>query len=129
MVSNNTEAGIAVNTQDRYTDCPPASFPAKLTRWLFERYVHFQGDPAKGIVLLPCELIEANGPALHAAVVHFATLWQLEPAFQTWLDQSCHFCSTLVDRIVTGYPMDEIASLQMELGYRDDFLVAGERYH
>lgn len=129
VVSNTTEAGIAVNDRDGFADEPPASFPAKLTRWLFERYVHFQGDPAKGIVLLPCELIEANGPALHAAVRHFATLWQLAPEFQTWLDQSCHFCSTLVDRIVTGYPTDEIESLQIELGYRDDFLVAGERYH
>jgi len=129
VVSNTTEAGIAVNGSGRYADQPPAAFPAKLTRWLFERFVCFGGDADKGIVLLPCELIEANGPALHAAVVHFATLWQLEPAFQAWLDQSCHFCSTLVDRIVTGYPTAEIETLQMELGYRDDFLVAGERYH
>lgn len=129
VVSNTTEAGIAVNTQDRYADSPPASFPAKLTRWLFERFVCFGGDAEKGVVLLPCELIESNGAALHAAVVHYTALWQLEPAFQTWLDQSCHFCSTLVDRIVTGYPTDEIEPLQTELGYRDDFLVAGERYH
>lgn len=129
VVSNTTEAGIAVNDRDDYADQPPASFPAKLTRWLFERFVCFGGDADKGVVLLPCELIEANGPALYAAVVHFATLWQLEPAFQTWLDQSCHFCSTLVDRIVTGYPTDEIAFVQTELGYRDDFLVTGERYH
>ncbi|MDO8286698.1 MAG: tagaturonate reductase [Rhodoferax sp.] len=129
VVSNTTEAGIAVNTQDHYTDCPPAAFPAKLTRWLFERFVCFGGDADKGVVLLPCELIEANGPALHAAVLHYVVLWQLEPAFQTWLDQSCHFCSTLVDRIVTGYPTDEIEFVQTELGYRDDFLVTGERYH
>jgi tagaturonate reductase len=129
VVSNTTEAGIAVNDHDGYADQPPASFPAKLTRWLFERYVYFQGDPAKGLVLLPCELIEANGRALHSAVLHYTALWRLEPAFQVWLDQSCHFCSTLVDRIVTGYPTDEIEFLKMELSYRDDFLVAGERYH
>ncbi|MES2581854.1 MAG: tagaturonate reductase [Pseudomonadota bacterium] len=129
VVSNTTEAGIVVNATDRYADQPPQSFPAKLTRWLHERFLHFQGESAKGIVLLPCELIEANGPALRSAVLHFCALWQLAPEFQVWLDQSCHFCSTLVDRIVTGYPDDEITTLQSELGYLDDFLVTGELYH
>nr|WP_295782249.1 tagaturonate reductase [Rhodoferax sp.] len=130
FVSNTTEAGIAVNSSDRYVDQPPETFPAKLTRWLHERYLHFAGDSSKGIVLLPCELIEANGPALKAAVLHYCALWQLAPEFQTWLDRSCHFCSTLVDRIVTGYPSsEEIAQLQATLGYQDNFLVAGELYH
>ncbi|MBK6595954.1 MAG: tagaturonate reductase [Burkholderiales bacterium] len=129
VVSNTTEAGITVNTRDCYVDQPPQTFPAKLTRWLHERFIHFLGDPAKGLVLLPCELIEANGPALRDAVLHYATLWQLGPEFQTWLAQSCHFFSTLVDRIVTGYPTDEIAQLQTTLGYQDDFLVTGELYH
>ena len=129
VVSNTTEAGIAVNSSDQYADQPPKSFPAKLTRWLHERFLHFRGDPDAGVVLLPCELIEANGPALRNAVLHFCALWQLAPAFQVWLEKSCHFCSTLVDRIVTGYPVDEIDSLQAELGYLDDFLVTGELYH
>jgi tagaturonate reductase len=129
VVSNTTEAGIAINNSDRYADQPPWSFPAKLTRWLYERYLHFGGDPARGIVLLPCELIEGNGPALCSAVLHYAALWQLAPGFETWLNQCCHFCSTLVDRIVTGYPVDEITQLQAELGYQDDFLVTGEMYH
>ena len=128
VVSNTTEAGIAVNNSDRYADQPPGSFPAKLTRWLHERFVHFEADPAKGIVLLPCELIEANGPVLRSAVLHYASLWQLAPGFHTWLSEACHFCSTLVDRIVTGYPVDELAPLQAELGYQDGFLVAGELY-
>ena len=129
IVSNTTEAGITINDSDGYADRPPSSFPAKLTRWLFERFVHFGGDTQKGVILLPCELIEANGPALRIAVTHFARVWQLESAFQTWLDRCCHFCSTLVDRIVTGYPCTEVKTLQEELGYRDHFMVAGERYH
>lgn len=129
VVSNTTEAGIAVNTQDNYGDQPQQTFPAKLARWLHERFLHFQGDPAKGVVLLPCELIESNGPALHKAVLHFCDLWHLAAEFQAWLAQSCHFCSTLVDRIVTGYPTNEIAQLQAKLGYRDDFLLTGELYH
>lgn len=129
VVSNTTEAGIVVGHGEQYADQPPLSFPAKLTRWLHERYTHFQGNTAKGVVLLPCELIEANGPALQAAVRHYSTLWQLAPEFETWLDQSCHFCSTLVDRIVTGYPTDSATQLQSEWGYQDDFVVAGELYH
>ena len=88
FVSNTTEAGIAVNTTDRFDDAPAATFPAKLTRWLFERYRHFAGDPARGVALLPCELIEANGAALRAAVQHYVALWELESGFATWLDQA-----------------------------------------
>ena len=129
IVSNTTEAGIAVDGSDRYADQPPKTFPAKLTRWLHERYMHFRADPAKGMVLLPTELIEDNGLALQRAVQHYVGLWTLAPEFQSWLDDSCHFCSTLVDRIVTGYPAGEIAQLQGDLGYQDDFLVTGELYH
>ncbi|MBV8034287.1 tagaturonate reductase [Roseateles sp.] len=129
VVSNTTEAGIAVNDTDRYEDRPAASFPAKLTRWLHERWRHFGGTPESGVVLLPCELIDDNGPALKAAVQHFGRLWALEPGFSVWLDQACTFCSTLVDRIVTGYPADEIAALQDELGYSDQFLVTAEHFY
>lgn len=129
VVSNTTEAGIAINTTDQYTDQPPASFPAKLTRWLHARFAHLGADPSKGLILLPTELIEANGPALRSAVLHYAALWELEAEFANWIDQACHFCSTLVDRIVTGYPSAEAEALQQQWGYRDPMLVAGERYH
>ena len=129
VVSNTTEAGIAVNTTDQYDDQPPNSFPAKLTRWLHARCVHFGADPGKGLILLPTELIEANGPALRNAVMHYATLWQLEADFVHWIEQACQFCSTLVDRIVTGYPTAQSESLQLQWGYRDTMMVAGERYH
>jgi tagaturonate reductase len=129
VVSNTTEAGIATNDSDRFHDAPPQSFPAKLTRWLYERYEHFKGSAASGLVFLPCELIDANGPALKRAVLHFAQLWQLPPGFEHWLDAHCSFCSTLVDRIVTGYPDEEMAALEAELGYRDPFLVAGEHFN
>ncbi|MBB5368061.1 MULTISPECIES: tagaturonate reductase [unclassified Janthinobacterium] len=129
IVSNTTEAGIAVNDSDAFEDSPPSSFPAKLARLLFERYTHFEGDRNKGLVLLPCELIERNGPALKAAVLHFARLWQLDAGFADWLDGTCVFCSTLVDRIVTGYPEGEAQAIEEVLGYRDQFLVAAEHYY
>ena len=129
VVSNTTEAGIAVNTTDHYNDQPPSGFPAKLTRWLHARCVHFGADPGKGLILLPTELIEANGPALRTAVMHYAALWQLDADFLNWLKEACQFCSTLVDRIVTGYPAAQSESLQLQWGYRDPMMVAGERYH
>lgn len=129
IVSNTTEAGIATNDTDAFDDAPPSSFPAKLARLLFERYTHFHGSADKGVVLLPCELIENNGPALKAAVLHFARLWQLEAGFAAWIDAACVFCSTLVDRIVTGFPDGEADTIAAELGYTDQFLVAAEYYY
>jgi tagaturonate reductase len=129
IVSNTTEAGIATNDTDRFDDAPPASFPAKLTQLMFARYQAFSGAQDKGLVLLPCELIDNNGPALKAAVLHFAKLWQLDPQFSAWVDSACTFCSTLVDRIVTGYPAADAAQVEADLGYRDQFLVAAEYYY
>lgn len=129
VVSNTTEAGIAVNDSDRLEDAPPLSFPAKLTRLLYERFRHFDGAPERGWVMLPCELIEHNGPVLKAAVLHFAALWNLGHAFNDWVERANTFCSTLVDRIVTGYPSNDAEAIEAELGYRDQFLVAAEYYY
>ncbi|WP_426111416.1 tagaturonate reductase [Massilia sp. PWRC2] len=129
IVSNTTEAGIAINDSDRLDDTPAGSFPAKLTQLLWARYQAFDGALDKGVIVLPCELIDDNGPALQRAVQHFARRWQLGAAFSGWLDAACHFCSTLVDRIVTGYPAAEAAAVEAELGYRDQFLVAAEYYY
>jgi len=129
VVSNTTEAGIAINDTDKYDDVPPATFPAKLTRFLHERFVYFDAARHRGLIVLPCELIDHNGDALKAAVKHFAKLWELGDEFATWLDTACHFCSTLVDRIVTGYPREEIAEIEAELGYSDKFLVTAEYFY
>lgn len=129
VVSNTTEAGIAVNDSDRFDDAPPLAFPAKLAQFLYRRFEAFDGAHDKGLVLLPCELIDRNGPALKKAVLHFARLWDLPAAFDAWLDTACTFCSTLVDRIVTGYPAADADEIQRDLGYSDRFLVAAEYYY
>ncbi|GAB7215351.1 hypothetical protein OS42_19620 [Dickeya oryzae] len=69
VFSNTTEAGISYHADDKLTDTPPASFPAKLTRLLFERFNHFNGAADKGWVLLPCELIDYNGEKTQRAGV------------------------------------------------------------
>lgn len=107
VVSNTTEAGIVYEDGDRFDDCPPKTFPAKLTKFLFARYRHFHGAADKGLVMLPVELIDHNGETLKRCVLQYAALWQLEDGFQSWLDEVCIFASTLVDRIVAGYPKDQ----------------------
>ncbi|MGM3173083.1 tagaturonate reductase [Dickeya lacustris] len=129
VFSNTTEAGISYHADDKLTDTPPASFPAKLTRLLFERFNHFNGAADKGWVLLPCELIDYNGDKLKELVLRYAAQWELPAAFTTWLNAHNTFCSTLVDRIVTGYPRAEVETLQQELGYQDSFLDTAEYFY
>ncbi|MEM0671915.1 tagaturonate reductase [Dickeya oryzae] len=129
VFSNTTEAGISYHADDKLTDTPPASFPAKLTRLLFERFNHFNGAADKGWVLLPCELIDYNGEKLKELVLRYAAQWALPAAFITWLNEHNTFCSTLVDRIVTGYPRNEVDALQQELGYQDTFLDTAEYFY
>jgi tagaturonate reductase len=129
VVSNTTEAGIVVNDTDRATDAPPVTFPAKLAQLLFARYQAFDGAHDKGLILLPCELIDKNGEALKSAVLHYARLWQLPDGFTAWIGDASTFCNTLVDRIVTGYPAADAAQIERELGYADPFLVAAEYYY
>ncbi|QIZ45918.1 tagaturonate reductase [Dickeya zeae] len=129
VFSNTTEAGISYHADDKLTDTPPASFPAKLTRLLFERFNHFNGAADKGWVLLPCELIDYNGEKLKELVLRYAAQWALPTAFTTWLNEHNTFCSTLVDRIVTGYPRNEVDALQQELGYQDTFLDTAEYFY
>jgi tagaturonate reductase len=129
VVSNTTEAGIRVDPADALDARPCPSFPGKLTQLLHLRFQCFSGDPARGLVMLPCELIERNGDNLRRAVEETARRWELPAAFLDWVEHACVFTNTLVDRIVTGYPKDEADELQAALGYQDRLLVAAEVFH
>ncbi len=129
VVSNTTEAGIAYNPADHLGDQPPVSYPGKLTAYLYHRYEHFQGDASKGMVIMPCELIDRNGDNLKRVVLQLAAEWNLPQAFRDWLINANHFLNTLVDRIVTGYPVKEMEKLQSELGYTDQNMDTGEIFH
>ncbi|WP_159871333.1 MULTISPECIES: tagaturonate reductase [unclassified Raoultella] len=128
VFSNTTEAGISYHAGDRPDDMPPVSFPAKLAQLLLERFRHFDGAADKGWMIIPCELIDYNGEALKALVLRYAQEWQLPAAFSDWIETANTFCSTLVDRIVTGYPRDEAQKLEAELGYHDAFLDTAEYF-
>lgn len=121
IVSNTTEAGITYRAEDRLTDAPAVSFPAKLTALLYRRFQN--GLP--GFVLLPCELIERNGDKLKEIVLRYAADWNLGEAFVRWINEENYFCTTLVDRIVTGYPREE----KIDLGYEDNMVNTSEYFH
>ena len=128
VVSNTTEAGIVYDETDRFELNPPKSYPGKLCKFLFERYQAFDGAVDKGLVMLPVELIDDNGIHLKECVLKQAQNWKLEEGFAKWVEEACVFTSTLVDRIVTGYPRDEAAELCKEFGYQDDLIVTGEPF-
>ncbi|MDF2484204.1 MAG: tagaturonate reductase [Herbinix sp.] len=128
VVSNTTEAGIVYDETDRFDLCPPMTYPGKLTKFLYERYLHFNGDFSKGLIILPVELIDDNGIHLKENVLKLTKLWGLEEGFTIWLSGACVFCSTLVDRIVTGYPKEEAEELWKDYGYTDHLIVTGEPF-
>ncbi|MGB4590282.1 MAG: tagaturonate reductase [Clostridiaceae bacterium] len=128
VVSNTTEAGIVFDGTVLFEDRPQKSFPAKLTRFLFERWKFFGEGNEKGLVVLSCELIADNGKELHRFVLETAKLWKLSENFIEWIEKECLFCNTLVDRIVTGYPRTETVRLNEENGYEDKLLDTGEPF-
>jgi tagaturonate reductase len=129
VFSNTTEAGIAYAAEPYDPKQCPATFPAKVTSLLFERFQATNGDAAKGLVFMPCELIEHNGTKLKEAVRKYAADWHLGAEFIEWVEGSNYFLNTLVDRIVPGYPKEEAAKLETELGYVDKLIVTGEIFH
>ncbi|MBN2684767.1 MAG: tagaturonate reductase [Pontiellaceae bacterium] len=129
VVSNTTEAGIVYTPVVGPISEAVPSFPAKLTAWLWERYRFFFGAPERGIILLPCELINQNGVRLKECVLKHAADWGLEPGFAEWVEQHCVFLSTLVDRIVPGHPRDEVKAMTAELGYEDRLICTAEVFH
>ena len=124
IVSNTTEAGIVHDNESAFDQVPPVSFPAKLTRVLYERWKAGR----KGIVMLSCELIDNNGKELLRCVNQYIDDWKLPEDFRRWVNEENVFCSTLVDRIVPGRIRDpkEVAALDAANGYEDPLTDVGE---
>lgn len=134
VISNTTEAGIAFDPACRLSDKPASSYPGKLVQLLWHRFKTFKGDPAKGFIIMPCELIFLNGHHLRECIDQYVELWREDfgdayESFKKWTTESCYVCATLVDRIVPGFPRKEIDSIQEKLGYADNMVVQGEAFH
>ena len=134
VISNTTEAGIAFDPACRLSDKPASSYPGKLVQLLWHRFKTFNGDPTKGFIIMPCELIFLNGHHLRECIDQYVELWREDfgdayESFKKWTTESCYVCATLVDRIVPGFPRKEIGSIQEKLGYADNMVVQGEAFH
>lgn len=128
VISNTTEVGIQLVRENIRLE-PPASFPGKLLAFLLTRYRIFNGDPSKGLVIVPTELVPDNGDLLESIVLELAHLNNLEYSFIEWLENACTFCNSLADRIVPGMPAADTAEMIFqESGYRDDLLILTEPY-
>jgi len=128
VTSNTTEVGI-VYTEENILDGVPSSFPGKLLAILHTRFVHYNGDPTKGLVIIPAELIEENGSKLADILHRLATHNQLGEAFIQWLNHANPICNTLVDRIVPGKlsAVDQAAT-EAALGYTDALMIMAEPF-
>ncbi len=129
VVSNTTEAGIVFDPACRLRDSPAKSYPGKLTQLLFHRYRYFGGDKSKGLLVFPCELIFHNGRELKRCIEQYIELWELGDEFGRWFETSCGVYSTLVDRIVPGYPRETIGEILEKIGLEDKLVVKGEIFH
>ena len=125
IVSNTTEAGIVYEDDNKLTDSPANSFPAKLTALLYERFK----ERLSGFIILSCELIDHNGDELLKCCKQYAHRWELDEEFVKWLERENSFCSTLVDRIVTGFPRDEHKALEERIGQKDNMMDTAEIFH
>lgn len=129
VISNTTEAGIALNADDtNFTKCP-VSFPGKLLAFLKARYDHFNGAEEAGLAIVPCELIDHNGTVLKEVLNQLAAICGYDADFINWMNNANHFTETLVDRIVPGYPRDTVESIWEETGFKDDNVVKAECFH
>ena len=129
VISNTTEAGIVYDPKDTNYDKCPTSFPGKLLVLLKRRYDFFKGSKDAGLYILACELIDYNGTKLKEVLNQLAKDKGYEAGFVDWLNNANRFYNTLVDRIVPGYPKDQIQQLTDELGYIDNNIVKGEYFH
>ena len=126
VVSNTTEAGICFNGADTFDGFESITYPAKLTKFLYERYNAGQS----GVYLMPVELIDNNADELKKCVDKYIALWNLPAAFKKWNDEQNFYCNTLVDRIVSGHPRDEQtrAHLEQLIGEKDELVSIGEPF-
>ncbi|MCQ2311334.1 MAG: tagaturonate reductase [Paludibacteraceae bacterium] len=134
VISNTTEAGITFDPNCKFADAPASSYPGKLVQLLYRRYKTFNGDPKKGLILMPCELIFLNGHHLKECIFQYIELWKNDlgadyAGFKEWFTKYNYVCATLVDRIVPGFPRKDIAAIQEKVGYNDNLVVQAEIFH
>lgn len=129
IISNTTESGIVYDDSNNFEDIPPSSYPARLTRGLYERFKSIGNKEESKLLILPLELTNENGTNLKNIILQYTKLWKLDLEFINWINDFLCIANTMVDRIVTGYPKDEIDKLEKKLGYEDNFITVTEPFY
>ena len=126
IVSNTTEAGICFNANDKFDGFEDITYPAKLTKFLLERF----NAGKDGVYLMPVELIDNNADELKKCVDRYIELWNLSDEFKKWNAEKNYYCNTLVDRIVSGYPKtpEDVAKVEALIGEPDKLVSIGEPF-
>lgn len=126
IVSNTTEAGICFNANDDFNEFDGITYPAKLTKFLLERFNAGKG----GVYLMPVELIDNNADELKKCVDKYIELWNLPEEFKKWNEKENYYCNTLVDRIVSGYPKtkEDVEKINNLIGEEDKLVSIGEPF-
>jgi tagaturonate reductase len=129
IISNTTEVGIALLENDNIFADPPVSFPGKMLSILYKRFIFFEGNIQKGLIIIPTELIPDNAAKLKNILITLSKQNKLSDEFIEWLDKHNDFCSSLVDRIVPGKlnAADKI-SIENKMGYEDELMIMAEPY-
>ncbi|HKR43667.1 MAG TPA: mannitol dehydrogenase family protein [Paraburkholderia sp.] len=112
IVSNTGDAGYRLDDRDSADmlvgdEHVPRSFPAKLLVLLHARW---QVRPDDGVSIFPCELVENNGNTLRDIVLGVARQWGMPATFIGYLQHSCVWVNSLVDRIVSE-PIDPVGAI------------------
>lgn len=125
IISNTTEVGLQL-VKEKVMNTVPTSFPGKLLAVLYERYTHC---PDNGMIVIPTELVSDNGEKLHSIIFELASFNEFSTEFSQWLERRVKFCNSLVDRIVTKDPGEQLLNkIQEQLGYHDELLTMCEDY-
>ena len=129
VISNTTEVGIVLLSNEDIHATPPISFPGKLLAFLLERYNIFNGSKESGMVIIPAELIVDIGIKLKNILIELAHINLLDENFIEWLTTANDFCNSLVDRIVPGaLSAADKKATEEKLGYTDDLMIMSEPY-
>lgn len=112
IVSNTGDAGYRLDDRDSADmlvgdEQVPHSFPVKLLVLLHARW---QVRPDEGVSIFPCELVENNGNTLRDIVLGVARQWAMPATFIGYLEHSCVWVNSLVDRIVSE-PIDPVGAI------------------
>ncbi len=79
-----------------------------------------------GLTVISCDNLAGNGRKLQAALIELAR--SLDADLAAWIEQSCRFPNSMVDRIVPAVTTADLATIAADLGEQDPAAVVTEPF-